>query len=188
MILSRVLFHSRFQGFLRDTAASLLLVLSASVLPVSAQVEASGNNSQPAASAPGSPVVGGASKLTFDAASIRPSTQKFFFKGNDFLDPVSDSAPPKGGLFSWNVPMMWLIDFAYDLRGLQVRREVAAGLPKSMRDEWYAIEARADGNPTRADVRQMVRSMLEERFQFTGHLERAKARCSRLRWQSRAWD
>lgn len=39
-------------------------------------------------------------------------------------------------------------------------------------DEWSAIEASAEGNPTRADVRQMVCSMLEERLQFTGHLEK----------------
>ena len=90
----------------------------------------------------------------------------------DFLDPVSDSAPPQGGLFSWNVQIVWLIDFAYDLRSSQVKREAWAALPKWAQDGWYTIEARADGNPTRADVRQMVRSMLEERFQFTGHLEK----------------
>jgi uncharacterized protein (TIGR03435 family) len=77
-------------------------------------------------------------------------------------------------LFSWNVQLAWLVNFAYDLRGPQVGQR--AGRPcLSGQDEWatvYAVEARADGNPTRANVRQMVRSMLEERFQFTGQLEK----------------
>jgi uncharacterized protein (TIGR03435 family) len=92
--------------------------------------------------------------------------------GMDFLDPVSDAAPPQGGLFSWNVRLAWLIDFAYDLRSPQLRRQVYEALPKSMQQDSYTIEARATGNPTRADVRQMVRAMLEERFQFTAHLEK----------------
>jgi uncharacterized protein (TIGR03435 family) len=41
-----------------------------------------------------------------------------------------------------------------------------------MPDGWFTIEARAEGNPTRADVRQMVRSLLEERFQFAAHFEK----------------
>ena len=105
IILSRVIFHSRRKRFLREAAAFLLLAASASALSAGAQVAASGNSGQPAASAPGSSVAGGASKLTFDAASIRPSSQKFFLKGYDFLDPVSNAAPPQGGLFSWNVQM-----------------------------------------------------------------------------------
>jgi uncharacterized protein (TIGR03435 family) len=172
MILSRVIFRSRFKGYLRETAAILLFVVSGSALQTSAQVQASGSSGQPVASAPGSPVAGGAGKLTFDAASIRPSSQKFFLKGYDFLDPVSNAAPPPGGLFSWNVQIVMLIDFAYDLRGLPVRIEAHSALPKWAQDEWYTIEARAEGNPTRTDVRQMVRSMLEERFQFAGHLQK----------------
>jgi uncharacterized protein (TIGR03435 family) len=148
-----------------------LLVFGPSALSGVAQAPA-GSSRQPVASASGNPAAGGASKLTFDAASIRPSTQKFFLKGSDFLDPVSGSEPPKGGLFSWNVQLVLLIDFAYDLRGLPVRREAWEALPKWAQDGWYTIEARADGDLTRADVRQMVRSMLEDRFQFTGHVEK----------------
>jgi len=112
---------------------------------------------------------GAASKLTFDAASVRPSSRKYVGIGMDFLDPVSDEAPPKGGLFSWNVPFISLVDFAYDLRSPQVRGSVRGSLPKWAQEEWYTVEARAEGNPTRAEVRQMVRSLLEERFQFSGH-------------------
>ena len=164
MILKRVLF--RYKAFLRNAAAFLLMVI-ASALPAGAQVQA--NSDQPPVSVPRSP--GGVGKLTFEVASIRPSAQKFVIKGFDFLDPVSNMAPPQGGLVSWNVPLGWLINFAYDLRG-PVAQNAWAALPKWAQTDWYTIEARADGNPTRADVRQMVRSMLEERFQFTAHLEK----------------
>jgi uncharacterized protein (TIGR03435 family) len=106
-------------------------------------------------------------------ASVHPSSPSV--KGLDFLDPVSKAAPPPGGLFSWNVQIVWLINFAYDLRGSLLRQEAFDGLPKPMRSMaagWYAIEARAEGNPTRDDVRQMVRSLLEDRFQFSAHLEK----------------
>jgi uncharacterized protein (TIGR03435 family) len=162
---------SRFKRFLRDAAAVLLLLVSASALPAGAQAQRSGNSGQPAGSAAGSPVAGVATKLTFDAASIRPG-QKFLIKGGDFLDPSSKAPPPPGGLFSWNVPVLWLIDFAYDLRALPLKREAGSALPKWAQEEYYTIEARAEGSPTRADVREMVRSLLEERFQFSGHLEK----------------
>jgi len=115
-----------------------------------------------------------AHKLEFDAVSIH-SGRKFVMIGSDFLDPVSKMAPPRGGLFSWNIQLVALIDFAYDLRSYQLRKEAFEGLPKpynTMQDGWFAIEARAEGNPTRDDVRQMVRAMLEERFHFAAHTEK----------------
>jgi hypothetical protein len=105
MISSRALLHSRFKGFLRETAAFLVLVVSVSALPVGAQVQANGNSGQAPSSAAGRPMTGGTNKLTFDAASIRPSSQKFYLKRIDFLDPVANSAAPQGGLFSWDVQL-----------------------------------------------------------------------------------
>jgi uncharacterized protein (TIGR03435 family) len=144
-------------------------LMSASALPAGAQVEASGNSGKPVASAPGSPVAGGVDKLTFDAASVRPSSQRFCYTG--FLDPVSNEVP-QGGLFSWNVNIGGLIYFAYDLRSIPVRIQASSALPKWAQSGCYTIEARAEGNPTRADVREMVRSLLAERFQFASHLEK----------------
>ena len=112
------------------------------------------------------------SKLAFDAASVRVSSQRFGLKGGDFLDPVSEMQPPKGGLFSWNVPLVFLINFAYDLRSSQLKRDAWLALPAAVRQQSYTVEARADGTPTRADIRQMVRTLLEERFQFAGHVEK----------------
>ncbi len=117
-----------------------------------------------------------AHKLEFDAVSIRPSSLNAGLIGTDFLDPVSKMAPPPGGLFRWNVHLAHLIAFAYDLRSSELRQQALQDLPKSYNDirngGWFAIEARAEGTPTRDDVRQMVRSMLEERFHFAAHIEK----------------
>jgi len=43
-------------------------------------------------------------------------------------------------------------------------------LPKWAQDDLYTIEARAEGKPSRDDVRQLVRSLLEDRFQFAAHM------------------
>jgi uncharacterized protein (TIGR03435 family) len=154
-------------------AAALATLIVAGVLPASAQVQA-GANSGPAVVADRANPKAAAKKLTFDAASVRPSSQKFMIKGMDFLSTLSEEPPPQGGLFSWNMPLAWLIGFAYDLRTPQLNRNLSEGLPKwaQMQEGWYTVEARAEGNPTRDDVRQMVRSLLEERFQFSAHIEK----------------
>jgi uncharacterized protein (TIGR03435 family) len=113
-----------------------------------------------------------AGKLAFDAASVRRSTQEFVLKGVDFLNPASNAAPPQGGLFSWNVQLPWLINFAYDLRSSQTRRQAREALPKWAQEDWFTVEARAEGSPSRDEVRQMVRSLLEDRFQLAAHLEK----------------
>jgi uncharacterized protein (TIGR03435 family) len=123
------------------------------------------------AAAPATPQASATKKLTFDAASVRPSSLINAAIGGDFLDPASEQAPPKGGLFSWNVPITFLVNFAYDLRPRVKRNGDWDGLPKPVQG-WYTIVARAEGNPTRDDVRQMVRSLLEERFQFSAHIEK----------------
>jgi uncharacterized protein (TIGR03435 family) len=122
------------------------------------------------AAAPATPQASATKKLTFDAASVRPSSLINAAIGGDFLDPASEQAPPKGGLFSWNVPITFLVNFAYDLRPRVKRNGDWDGLPKPVQG-WYTIVARAEGNPTRDDVRQMVRSLLEDRFQIVAHIE-----------------
>jgi bla regulator protein blaR1 len=153
-----------------EAAAALSILGMTAALPVCTHSQPAVG--QAASSAPASPAASGAGKLTFDAASVRPSTQQFAFKGVDFLNPVSDLAPPQGGLFSWNVQLPWLINFAYDLRSSQARREAREALPKWAQDGWLTVEARAEGSPSRDDVRQMVRSLLQDRFQFAAHMEK----------------
>jgi uncharacterized protein (TIGR03435 family) len=152
----------------------LLTLMIAVALSACVHGQAGGNSGQPAASTPAAPETSVAGKLTFEVASVRPGTQGVM-KGMDFLDSGSEAAPPPGGLFSWNVPLALLINFAYDLRSPHARREAGQGLPKWAQEKWYAVEARAEGNPTRNDVRQMVRSLLEDRFQFAAHTAKREA-------------
>ena len=152
-----------------EKAAALLALGVATAFPVYAQLQPPVSRAGAAAA---SPATSGASTLAFDAVSVRPSAQESVLKGVDFLNPAGDEAPPQGGLFSWNVSLPWLINFAYDLRSSQMRRGAREALPKWAQDDWYTIEARAEGNPTRDDVRQMVRSLLEDRFQFAAHQEK----------------
>ena len=58
-----------------------------------------------------------------------------------------------------------LIMYAYDLKIYQV------SFPPSFRDREtrYDVVAKADGAPTKAEFRQMVRSLLSERFKLTVH-------------------
>ena len=154
--------------------AGLLALAITAVFPAFGHAQAAGNNGQTAVIAPADPATGAPGKMTFDAASVRPSMQKFVLKGLDFLGQTSDAPPPPGGLFSWNVPVGYLIVFAYDLRGSQEIRDLSESLPKwaQMQGDWYTVEARAEGNPTRDEVRQMVQSLLEERFQLAAHIEK----------------
>jgi uncharacterized protein (TIGR03435 family) len=70
------------------------------------------------------------------------------------------------------VQLPWLINFAYDLRSSQTRRKAREELPKRAQEDWFTVEARAESNPSRDDVRRMVRSLLEDRFQLAAHMEK----------------
>ena len=143
----------RFHSCRHGRAAAILCIGIAVALQLHAQ-------SRPASSSAG--------KLAFEVASVRPSTQDSDLKGVDFLNPASDAPPPEG-LLSWNVQLPWLINFAYDLRSSQMRRAAREALPRWAQDDLFTIEARVAGNPSRDDVRQMVRTLLEDRFQFSAH-------------------
>jgi uncharacterized protein (TIGR03435 family) len=156
----------------RNHRSGLLLLGVACVGGIVAAVSpaAFAQGSAPATTAVASPAhaeASGADKRSFEAASVRPGP-KFVAKGWDFLDPVNKAAPDSG-LFSWNTPVGNMIAFAYDLRSSQVKSAMWKELPTWAQDEWYTVEARADGVPSREDVRQMVRSLLEERFKLAVH-------------------
>jgi uncharacterized protein (TIGR03435 family) len=148
-------------------SAMALFLFFADARPLQAQ---SANANESAAAAPKSQA-GGAGVLEFEAVSIRPSARKFYLQGSDFLSPTSEMAPPPGGLLTWNVQLSWLVNFAYGLHSSPVMRQAWQTLPKWAQDESYAVDARARENSSREDVRKMVRSMLERRFQFKAHLE-----------------
>ena len=78
-------------------------------------------------------------------------------------------AQPPGNRFSATASLGRYIFFAYKLEGFQAR-EMQPQLPK-WADDNYAIDARADGNPTKDQMRLMLQSLLADRFKLRIHFE-----------------
>lgn len=106
-----------------------------------------------------------AASLRFDVASLRMSAQGTPMRTNFGLDNFEDTGR-LNGLFSANVYLKGYIMFAYHLPSFEEQELL---LEDSLRqwDGWrttIAIEARAEGHPTKSEVRVMVRNLLEERM------------------------
>ncbi len=105
--------------------------------------------------------------MAFEVASIRLAKPGTFKLPTFFLDR-GDAKPP-GGRFSGSFPLGAYIGFAYKLDPFQ-EEPMRAQLPKWANDE-YVIDAKADGNPTKDQMRLMVRSLLADRFKLRAHFE-----------------
>jgi uncharacterized protein (TIGR03435 family) len=79
----------------------------------------------------------------------------------------SFNAQNEGWLTATNVPASALIRFAYDLPFFQV-----SGGPDWLDSDRFDITARADGNPSLASKRMMLRRLLADRFKLGTHIEK----------------
>jgi bla regulator protein BlaR1 len=104
-------------------------------------------------------------KMAFEVASVKLAKSPRFpgFPLNN-----ADAKPP-GGRFSASFSLPAYIGFAYKLDGFQWK-EMSAQLPKWATDD-YAIDAEADGNPTKDQMRLMMQSLLTDRFKLRVHFE-----------------
>jgi uncharacterized protein (TIGR03435 family) len=110
------------------------------------------------------------SRLAFEVASIRPDRSDIPAHSNFPLN-VGDMYTPDGGRFSAvNFPLVTYIFFAYSLAGNQARFLIPQ-LPAWVLQDRYDIEARAEGNRTKDEMRLMTRSLLADRFKFAFHTE-----------------
>jgi len=100
-------------------------------------------------------------KMAFDVASVKPSPL------------FGDVYVPTGGLFSaTNTPLMNYMRFAYkDMKLAYQRMPDLAGAPSWIRTQSYNIEAKAQGAPTKDQMRLMMQSLLADRFKLTTHIE-----------------
>jgi uncharacterized protein (TIGR03435 family) len=105
-------------------------------------------------------------RLEFEVASVKPNRSgDRATASNTPLGPGSVYTPT-GGLFSaQNFPLAIYINFAYKVTSDQTL-DLRKQLPDWAIAERYDIEARAQGNPTKDEVRLMMRSLLEDRFGF----------------------
>lgn len=91
-------------------------------------------------------------RLSFEAAAVKPSHSASGDGGIRF-DP--------GLLTATNVPLRFIITFAYRIRDFQL-----SGAPGWIDSERYDISAKAEGTVTPEQMRLMLQSLLEDRFQL----------------------
>src|SRR5215471_5506235 len=109
-------------------------------------------------------------KRAFEVASVKLDDGPFR-PPNFPLDP-GDAYRAVGGRFSADFPLATYIAFAYKLSlSPDQRQAMLAHLPDWVGNDRYAVEARAEGNPTKDQMRIMVQSLLAERFQLAAHFE-----------------
>jgi bla regulator protein BlaR1 len=105
----------------------------------------------------------------FDVASVKPN-RKAWYPG--FPMDNSNVYIPQGR-FSASLDLWSYIAFAYKLApNVEQRRDAVAHYPKELStDEYFEIDARAEGRPGKDQLRLMLQSLLAERFKLVVHFE-----------------
>jgi uncharacterized protein (TIGR03435 family) len=149
-------------------ALSSLVVLAFSTMPLKAQITTGETPSVKSHTTPaGQKNVG--SNLAFEVASVRQnkSDEKPYMNVSPVL---GDSPVSTGGLYSGrNIPLIQFISFAYNLTQVQLQ-SVVSQVPWTAEDK-FDIEARAAGDPDKAEYRLMMQSLLADRFKLVVHRE-----------------
>lgn len=112
----------------------------------------------------------GRGKHSFEVASVKQN-QSTNVPTASFPLNNQDGFASTGGLFSaTNYRLDALIGFAYRLTGRQTQF-VLSQLPKWAVTERFDIQARADDDPTKDQMRLMLQSLLADRFKLVVHVE-----------------
>lgn len=145
----------------RPSTASLFLcaVTAATVLAL-APLSGLGQNPAPSAQP----------ALEFEVASVKLSLAPRSGKNDRFLMPFGN-VQPTSGLFSDSAPVAMYLLFAYDIQDPSQIQTLLKSLPDWAKSDNYDIEARADGIPTREQMRMMMQSLLKDRFKLALHYE-----------------
>jgi bla regulator protein blaR1 len=144
-------------------------LVAASWLTIYAPAAPGQGSAAPPPAAPEWQIAAG-SKMAFEVASIKPDPGPFR-PPNFPLDP-GEAYRPVGGRFSADFTLMTYITFAYKLwLALEQRRSMIAHLPSWVATDRFDIQARAEGNPTKDQMRLMMQSLLAERFKLAVHFE-----------------
>src|SRR5215471_5391632 len=102
---------------------------------------------------------------SFEVASITPCKPGTPANPGEHANMVQFTAP--GGRFRASAnSVRYLIEWAYDIQSSQL-----IGGPDWLSSDRYDIEAKAEGNPTEAEIKQMTQALLEERFKLKLHHE-----------------
>ena len=110
-------------------------------------------------------------KMEFEVASIRPAGTGAFVPPNFGLN-IDDGPIPPGGLFTADFPLAIYIGFAYKIMPTSEQEQtMVAHLPKWVASDSFVIQAKAEGSPTKDQMRLMVQSLLADRFKLAVHFE-----------------
>ncbi len=114
-------------------------------------------------------------KLSFEVASVKPGNPATFTPPNfplDYLDTFG-GANPHGRVVAEFLLEIY-VAFAYKLlpRSQEQKDAMLAHVPKWVSTDKYAINAKAEGDPTKDQMRLMMQSLLEDRFKLAVHFER----------------
>lgn len=109
-------------------------------------------------------------KMSFDVASVKPSAAGTPFRSSVPLD--GSDGPSVGGLFSAAAPLNAYLNFAFKISDSNQARSLYDKLPAWAKPpHFFEIEGRANGNPTRDQLRLMVQALLADRFKLSVHRE-----------------
>jgi uncharacterized protein (TIGR03435 family) len=113
-------------------------------------------------------------KMAFDTASVTQNTSGS--PGSSFSFPLGpgDVYIPTGGRFrAANVPLSAYIFFGYKVTDNQ-EQFLLSQLPKWVTTDRFDIQANAQGNPTKDQMRLMMQALLADRFRLAVHHETRK--------------
>ncbi len=109
--------------------------------------------------------------MAFEVAAVKPSNPGKFTLPTFPLD-AGDSFASTGGRFSADFPMWVYITFAYKLTLTPEQSQaMMQHLPKWVASDRFNNQAKAEGNPTKDQMRLMMQSLLADRFQLVVHFE-----------------
>jgi uncharacterized protein (TIGR03435 family) len=150
-------------------ASVLFLVFAARTIPLMAQT-ALGQIPQPQPVAVPEWQTAAGGKMEFEVASVRPSEPGTPYGSTVSLTDGRDGAST-GNLFRADAILMPYLTFAYKISGPVQARGIWDKLPDWAKTQFFHVEARADGTPTRDQLRLMVQSLLADRFKLAIHRE-----------------
>ena len=110
---------------------------------------------------------------SFDVASVKPNALPPFSAGataNFPLEAGNGYTPDAGFLSAKDFSLSVYIAFAYKLTAYQTQF-LDSDVPKWATVQGFDIQARADGKPTKDQMRLMMQSLLADRFKLAVHFE-----------------
>ena len=164
--------HFNLRASSLDKKLHLLFVigtalLSSQLVPLKAQ----SSNGRAAPATPQWEIDAG-TKRAFDAASVRRNTSAPpKARGSNFpLGPGDVYVPNAGQFRAGNYTLLEYLEFAYKLAERQ-EPFLLSELPKWAITDRFDIQGRAQGNPTKDQMRLMIQSLLADKFRLAVHYE-----------------